>query len=137
MHKLTFVKCQQCGKLFRTFPSFIKSGHGKFCSRICYGKYKRLNREKINYAFGSRRSDWKGDKVSYKCLHKWINRWYGKADRCDGDNCSGESNHFHWANKSGKYLRDIKDWIKLCSSCHAKFDKINVGRKRDWHGRWF
>lgn len=29
----------------------------------------------------------------------------------------------HWANISGKYLRDITDWVRLCVSCHKYFDK--------------
>ena len=29
------------------------------------------------------------------------------------------------ANISGKYMRDIEDYMWLCSSCHALFDKIN------------
>jgi len=131
------MNCIQCNKLFRTRPSYVKAGNGKFCSRKCFRIYRISNREKINYACGSRRPMWKGNHVGYKCLHKWINRWYGKADKCDNPNCSHESKRFHWANKTGKYLRDINDWIKLCSSCHAKFDKINIGRSRDWHGRWF
>jgi len=29
----------------------------------------------------------------------------------------------HWANKSGEYLRDKDDWIRLCCKCHKKYDK--------------
>jgi hypothetical protein len=28
----------------------------------------------------------------------------------------------HWSNKSGKYLRDISDWRRLCVKCHKFFD---------------
>ena len=35
----TYRKCQQCGKEFRTYPSNIKRGNGKFCSRKCHFKY--------------------------------------------------------------------------------------------------
>lgn len=33
------VKCLQCGSSFRTFPSRLKRGEGKFCSRACNAKY--------------------------------------------------------------------------------------------------
>jgi hypothetical protein len=29
---------------------------------------------------------------------------------------------FDWANKSGKYMRDIADYIQLCPSCHKLYD---------------
>ena len=36
--------CQVCKKEFNTFPSVIKSGNGKFCSRSCYYSYKKSNK---------------------------------------------------------------------------------------------
>lgn len=33
-----FVKCKICGKEFRTIPSRIKEGRGKYCSPKCYYK---------------------------------------------------------------------------------------------------
>ncbi len=33
------VKCLQCESRFRTFPSRLKRGEGKFCSRSCNAKY--------------------------------------------------------------------------------------------------
>jgi len=35
------VKCQICGKEFKTFPSRIKNGNGKYCSRKCMGIAQR------------------------------------------------------------------------------------------------
>ena len=32
--------CQECNKEFKTYPSEIKLGRGKFCSHLCYGKSK-------------------------------------------------------------------------------------------------
>src|SRR6185312_1937249 len=31
----------------------------------------------------------------------------------------------HWANISGKYKRDLSDWIALCTLCHTAFDNKN------------
>lgn len=30
---------------------------------------------------------------------------------------------YEWANASGDYLRNLSDWIRLCKSCHIKYDK--------------
>ena len=35
---------------------------------------------------------------------------------------NGHQSRYHWANVSGKYLRDISDWIQLCVKCHKQFD---------------
>lgn len=66
--------------------------------------------------------NWKGDSVGYKCLHDWVKKRLGKPENCCNPQCGHKSSIFEWANKSGKYKRDIKDWIRLCRSCHRKFD---------------
>jgi len=35
------VRCKYCGKKFKTTPSELKAGKGKFCSIQCYGNWKR------------------------------------------------------------------------------------------------
>lgn len=66
---------------------------------------------------------WKGDKVGYHALHRWISNNYGKPNRCDdcGDN-KLPSSKYQWANINGLYKRDISDWKRLCLSCHRKVD---------------
>ena len=69
-------------------------------------------------------NNYKGDDVGYRGLHHWINRWLGKPKKCEHcgkDNLVGRQ--IHWANKSGKYLRDTTDWLRLCVKCHKKHDK--------------
>ena len=77
---------------------------------------------------------WKGDKVGYSGLHKWIRRQLGKVNTCE--HCGKQGEYiFYWkqgklekrwdiqyANKSGEYKRDFNDWIYLCAKCHAKYD---------------
>lgn len=75
---------------------------------------KKISGEK-NYA-------WKGDDVSYRELHKWVERYYGKPSFCE--HClSGKKKLYDWANVSGEYKRDRDDWIRLCRGCHIKFDR--------------
>lgn len=64
--------------------------------------------------------NWKGDKVGYWGLHKWVYYHKGKAKKCE--NCGTSEGKIEWANKSRMYLRDLDDWISLCRSCHIKYD---------------
>jgi hypothetical protein len=66
---------------------------------------------------------WKGDKVGYFALHSWVRRKLGKAQKCEF--CGKEKTtpkNVQWANKSGKYFRDLTDWIQLCVKCHKEYD---------------
>jgi hypothetical protein len=75
-------------------------------------------REKIAIA------NWKGDEVGYRGLHLWVEKILGrpkKCKHCGKDGLVGKK--IHWANKSGLYLRNLSDWIRLCVPCHKKYDK--------------
>lgn len=73
---------------------------------------------------GEKNVNWKGDKVGYSALHKWVRRMLGTPKRCEkcGDR-SLRHRQYHWANVSGKYIRIVADWMRLCAKCHKKFDK--------------
>lgn len=83
---------------------------------------------------GSENPSWKGDSVGYFGLHLWVNRHLGKPQKCEF--CEKVSGRFVWANKSKKYKRDMHDWIRLCYSCHHRYDQIWVNRDRDQGGRF-
>lgn len=81
------------------------------------------------YWLGKKRSDmlgglhhnWKGDEVAYRALHSWVQRELGKASHCvDCGRC--DKIRYHWANISGEYMRDTKDYKSLCPKCHKAFD---------------
>jgi len=74
---------------------------------------------------------WKGDKVGYNALHQWLNRNYGKESICEYCGTK-KSKRYEWANITGKYLRDRKNWKRLCSKCHHKLDDIT---NRGWKTR--
>ena len=67
--------------------------------------------------------NWVGDKVGYRGIHHWISKELGKPRICNQCDDS-ELNHrqYHWANISGNYLRELTDWVRLCASCHKKYD---------------
>lgn len=72
---------------------------------------------------GNKNVKWKGDKVGYLALHAWVRKELGKPNRCDFCGRSDENpNIYEWANKSGDYLRDLNDWMRLCKKCHNRYD---------------
>lgn len=74
---------------------------------------------------GSKHPRWKGNDISYRGLHRWVSDNKGKAHVCEfcGKTKSVGGRGVHWANKSGKYSRDLSDWISLCSVCHKAYDR--------------
>lgn len=72
---------------------------------------------------GSKNPVWKGDKVSYKGLHRYLSQQFGKADLCENLNCLRLSGKFQWAKKrEAKYTRNREDYFKLCTKCHYHYD---------------
>jgi len=72
---------------------------------------------------GEKNHQWKGDNVGLEGLHRWVKRHLGTSNTCEHcgrSNLSGRQ--INWANKSHEYKRNLKDWIRLCVSCHKKYD---------------
>lgn len=108
--------CVICSKKFNTTLSEIKSGGGNCCSRKCW--YVKLYK---NIPRGDKSWAWKGELVKKSGLHDWVKKVLGKPNKCE--HCGTTSaNKFEWANKSQKYKREINDWMRLCTKCHAKYD---------------
>jgi hypothetical protein len=98
-----------------SFPKGHKVYAGFKKGHKVIGGYKN-NEENIN---------WKGNEVSYSGLHKWIQRKLGKPSFCEScRNGKLKNRQYHWANVSGKYLRELADWVRLCVRCHKKYDLL-------------
>ena len=111
--------CKTCGKEFKVCPS--RKYTAKFCSRKCCGV---MYDNPMKGKFGRDHPRWKGNNAGYSALHRWVSYHRGspkKCEHCGKDGLTGRQ--IHWANKSGNYLRDLTDWIRLCVSCHRKYDK--------------
>jgi len=124
------VECINCGKKYYVKPS--RQDKTKCCSWECLNKYKsklysgrKMSEEwknKIGEAnTGENHGLWKGEDVSYKTLHQWVQRHKGTAKKCE--ECNSTEN-VEWANKSHQYKRDLYDWIELCKKCHWKYDHL-------------
>lgn len=64
------------------------------------------------------------DKKEYKdyvAVHMWVRYHFGKPQHCE--NCGRtEKRMYHWANISGRYIRERSDWLRLCVPCHKQHD---------------
>ena len=74
------------------------------------------------YSDETKHPNWLGQKAGYRSLHKWVQKWLGKPSECSMCGKNGTGHQIHWANVSGKYLRDLTDWMRLCAKCHKMFD---------------
>lgn len=131
--------CLQCGGLFykpinETKKNWIN--RHKFCSRDCVNQSQKgkplknidyqsripWNKGKLYPQItGENHPLWRGNEVSYANLHRWVYRHKGSPQKCE--HCKTiEKIKYHWANLSGKYKRNLDDWIRLCVSCHKKYD---------------
>lgn len=67
----------------------------------------------------------------YDEIHYWLKHNYGKATRCEDENCSGKNKRYEWAKVRGKkYAKKRGNFIQLCRSCHRRYDLTEGGRKR-------
>lgn len=109
--------CEECAKQITVLATEVKRGGGKFCSRACY--YSNLKKTRPS---GKESWAWKGSKVGKQALHDWVIRTLGRPQKCE-DCGTTKAKKFEWANISQKYKREVFDWKRLCSKCHAKFDR--------------
>lgn len=79
---------------------------------------------------GEESPNFKKGKISYSGVHGWLIKNFGKATYCSNDN-THKSKRFEWANISGEYKRDIRDYKPLCVSCHDIFDNVIEKRPKD------
>lgn len=78
---------------------------------------------------------WKGENAGYHAKHIYIVKKYGHSKKCEY--CGIEGKYIFskngrkrwsidWANKTGRYSRNIEDYIGLCRTHHNRFDKGKI-----------
>lgn len=72
---------------------------------------------------------WKGDKVGIIGVHGWLKREYGTPKNCEHCGENDESKIYDWACKNTLYRRNRNDFMRLCRSCHRKYDYKHNGLK--------
>lgn len=58
----------------------------------------------------------------YSAIHNWVHRKFGMPAHCEKCGVRENGRMYHWANISGRYVRERRDWIRLCVSCHRFLD---------------
>ena len=93
-------------------------------------KLSEITKQKIREAnIGKKSPVWKGNNVGYHALHSWIERWKGTPELCE--NCgTTTAKKYEWANIDHLYKRILEDYIRLCTSCHRKYDVKNNNYKK-------
>ena len=107
-------------------PELNKRRSEKLMGRPSVNKGKKLSLEtRIKMSFaktGEKSPVWKGEKVSYSGLHKWVVSKLGNPKECWHCKTTKRA-MYHWANISGRYKRNLEDWIRLCVPCHSRMDR--------------
>jgi hypothetical protein len=136
--------CEICKNEFHARKDAVKRGIGRYCSRSCQGKsywqkgHKPWNKNlkgthfSPNTEFKPRKWKFNGTRIEYINLHNEIRKMLGTPDTCEHCNVNKlTGRQIHWANKSGKYLLDRSDWLRLCAKCHYKYDKVDYKNERN------
>lgn len=88
---------------------------------------KEMVRKRMLNLRGENHYEWKGDKVGYGSLHKWVRQQLGQPRFCeDCGNRKLKHRQYHWANISRTYKRIITDWRRLCAKCHKAYDRADL-----------
>lgn len=94
------LNCPNCRKPNRVLKSQSKG----FCNTSCANQYQT---HRIPQTYGT--------------LHKRIRDTHGTPKLCE--NCGDTtSTKFEWANISGEYRLERRDWARLCCKCHRRYD---------------
>lgn len=98
----------------------------KLGEKLSEATKKKMSQSKL----AEKNPKWKGDKVGYKELHKWVRIRKPRPKICP--RCVIRKTH-DLANK-GVYNRELKNWEWLCRKCHMEKDgrlKIFLNSKRN------
>jgi len=110
------VICKICNKRFRTKPCFVKKGQGKFCSRYCYYKEKKNDKEFECFTCGNKvyrtlsivkKSKSQKFFCSKSCQTIWRNKEYVGTK------------HARWNGGDSTYRKIIEDSgiEQICKNC--------------------
>jgi len=83
---------------------------------------------------GEESKNWKGDQISYKTAHIWVQKIKPKPTHCP--KCGAESK-IELCNINGVYNRDPENYQWLCTKCHRAFDGFSYKRMRQRANQFF
>lgn len=78
--------------------------------------------------------NFKGENVTKKAIHLWLQLKYGKAYMCENDQ-NHIAKQYDWANLNNHiYRRKREDFKMLCHSCHSCHLKLDYSKGRNKKG---
>lgn len=114
------------GECFECATSHGACSYPQFFTESYADSVKRKESTPFNNLQEAEKSSAPFDKVSkeqYAAVHYWLKKKYGKSDKCEAPDCTGKSKNYTWAKLHDKeYDFERANFIKLCSSCHGKYD---------------
>lgn len=117
------MKCKRCDK-----PTRLRTH--KYCSKECYW-------ETLKGIKGKKAPNYK-EVVGKSQVHRWMDVHYGTDKVCEMKDCKGKSGTFDWALKKGKqYERKKSNFLRLCRSCHRKYDLTPEKRRQAIKNLWW
>lgn len=103
-----------------------KAKKGQGCSEETKRKISQANKGHKGLR-GKESPNWK-ENVGYGTIHDWIRNNYGKPFGCD--QCHRQIRSQYALVRGKTYERKRENFIKLCSSCHWKYDHPEKVRVR-------
>lgn len=81
-------------------------------------------KQAIAHAVKGNKSHWLGENASYRARHRYFTVRFGNVSFCSICEKT-DRKRYEWANtrEDGQYTRNIDDYIRLCHSCHIRFDR--------------
>lgn len=78
-------------------------------------------RDRVKNQVGEKNPSWRGDKITYSNMHKWVNKNKGRPSLCE--HCgTTTAKRYEWASTTNKLFRDLNSYIRLCNRCHHVYD---------------
>lgn len=130
---MVVVKCLNCGKEFKVYPSSLKRGAGKFCSKSCQYKFRRGINAPVPYS--------KVTKICEVCGKEFVVCRYKKdTARFCSRHCMLQWRSSIFQGKNNPHYKG--KIIKYCLQCNKPIEvPINQAYRkvfcsRQCHGRW-
>ncbi|HDO20197.1 MAG TPA: hypothetical protein ENG81_01560 [Candidatus Bathyarchaeota archaeon] len=74
---------------------------------------------------------WRGDNAGMAAMHDWVKRWKGRPNHCEMCGIT-TAKRYDWANVDHTYKRVLDDYIRMCVSCHRKYDRDRGVKINQW-----
>src|SRR3990167_554672 len=128
--------CKNCGREFNVYVYNLRKGFGKFCSKGCSNSFNKQGFKEGHGSFWTQASrnkfratlhrekhhGWKSEHAGKGAKHAFVARHKGKPNKCEHCGSASKKRIYDWANVDHKYSRNLNDYIRLCRSCHRKYD---------------